>query len=138
MNKILIVDDEPALAELIADFCENAEFQSRTVTESGKVLAAVLEWRPDLITLDLEMPGMDGVEVLKMLQSHPESAGIPVVIISIMARGAFERGLLKGARMVVEKPLKVQALVSQLLQLVSGSVSEPAPSFTPTEILISY
>jgi CheY-like chemotaxis protein len=131
MTKILVVDDDPALAELIADFCREAGFDARTVTDSQKVMDIALEWQPNLITLDLEMPGMDGVEVLRRLQAQPQTSRIPVVIISVVARGAFEKGLLKGARMVFEKPLKLQKLMEKLQELATSPGARKDPHFEP-------
>lgn len=121
MNKILVVDDDPALADLIADFCRDAGFEARTVTRSPQAVPTALEWRPHLITLDLEMPEMDGIEVLRQLQSRTETAHIPVVVISVVAKGALERGLLAGTRMVFEKPLRLQKFMSKLHDLLSHS-----------------
>ena len=81
------------------------------------VLAAfktAMEWQPNLITLDLEMPHLDGIEVLRQLQSDPATAGIPVVVISVVARGALVKGLLQNARAVFEKPIHLQKLIFRL------------------------
>ncbi|MGQ0643931.1 MAG: response regulator transcription factor, partial [Elusimicrobiota bacterium] len=68
MKKILVVDDDPVLGDLAADFCRQADFEVRTETDGTSALKAAKDWKPDLVTLDLEMPGMDGVEVLRRLR----------------------------------------------------------------------
>jgi CheY-like chemotaxis protein len=128
MKKVLVVDDDPALAELIAEFCSLTGFESRYVTGGLEALDAAAEWRPDLITLDIEMPGIDGIETLKMLQSRPQTSRIPVVIISVVAKGALEEGQLKGARKVFEKPLSFERLMVHLRQLVDQPDPADAPS----------
>jgi CheY-like chemotaxis protein len=132
MSKILVIDDDPALADMIAEFCESAGFEAKTVTRSLDALQMALEWKPTLITLDLEMPEMDGIEVLKKLQSNPETAGIPVVVISVVAKGALEQGLLKETRAVFEKPVRLQKLIQKLTQLISGK-PEGGPDFEPSK-----
>jgi CheY-like chemotaxis protein len=131
MNRILVVDDDPAIAEMIAEFCEGAGFETRTVTHSPDAFPTALEWKPDLITLDLEMPHMDGVEVLRRLQSDPRTAGVPVVVVSVVAKGALERGLLKDARAVFDKPVRLQKLVLRLMQLLTGQRDDKDPTFDP-------
>jgi CheY-like chemotaxis protein len=131
MNKILIIDDDPNLAEMIAEFCEGAGFEAKTCTHSPDAVKTALEWGPSLITLDLEMPHLDGVEVLRQLQKDPKTAAIPVVVISVVAKGALERGLLKETSAVFEKPLRLQKLIMKLVQLLSGQKDDPTPSFEP-------
>jgi CheY-like chemotaxis protein len=126
MKQVLIVDDDPRLAELIAEFCRDAGFETRTVTDSAQAFQTAKTWRPHLITLDLEMPGMDGVEVLRLLQSDPATAKIPVVVISVVAKGALDQGLLRGARMVFEKPLSFHTLLGRLKELAAAAVPDPA------------
>ncbi len=121
MKKVLIVDDDPAMAELISEFCQQAGYETRVLTSSQQTLDVVQEWQPNLITLDIEMPGIDGIEVLRQLQSRPETSRIPVVIISVLAKGIAEEGLLKGAQTVFEKPLKFEKLLSRLQQIMSAS-----------------
>lgn len=132
MKKILVVDDEPALAELIADFCRGAGFEVRVLTESVQALAAALEFRPDLITLDIEMPGLNGVEVLQQLQARSETRGIPVVVISVVAKRILEQGRLDGAQMVFEKPVRFQRMMALLQGLLGGTLPSKAPVFEPT------
>src|SRR5262245_34692210 len=119
-KKILIVDDEPSLGELIGEFCRQAGFEVRVETDPIKVLEAARVWKPDLITLDIEMPGVDGIEVLRRLHSQADTCRIPVVIISVVGKGALDEGLLKGARMVFEKPLRFTRLVERLKELAAA------------------
>ncbi len=131
MNRILVIDDDPALAEMIAEFCEEAGFKAKTCNHSPDAFKTALDWKPHLITLDLEMPHMDGVEVLRQLQTDPVTARIPVVVISVLAKGAMEKGLLKDTRAVFEKPLRLQKLIGRLTQLLTGSKDEDEPTFEP-------
>ena len=62
-RRILIIDDDPAMAELLAEFCQEMGHETRVVTDSRRALPAAVEFRPHLITLDLEMPYLDGMEL---------------------------------------------------------------------------
>ncbi len=123
MKRVLVVDDDSNLAELVADFCQQAGFEVKVVTDPLKVQEIASSWLPNLITLDLEMPGMDGVEVLQTLQSRPETRRIPVVIVSVLAKGALADGLLKGASLVFEKPLRLQKLVQRMREVLDEPVA---------------
>jgi CheY-like chemotaxis protein len=131
MSKILVIDDDPALADMIAEFCEGAGFETKTCSHSPSAFQTALDWKPSLITLDLEMPHMDGVEVLRQLQTSPETARIPVVVISVVAKGALEKGLLNETRAVFEKPVRLQKLIGRLMQLLTGVKSDKEPTFEP-------
>ncbi len=122
----MIVDDEKNLAELISDFCQLADFEAKIVTDSTQALQTALDWKPDIVTLDLEMPKMDGVEVLKQLQANETTRRIPVVVVSVVAQMALVNGFLEGAASVFEKPLRVKILVEKIQKLLTGK-SNSAP-----------
>lgn len=98
-----------------------AGYESVAVTDSLLAYETAVRFQPDLITLDLEMPGVDGIELLRQFQSRPQTSRIPVVVISVVAKGALEEGELRGARKVFEKPLRFQTLMGYLEQVFSNS-----------------
>ncbi|MDZ7780006.1 MAG: PAS domain S-box protein [Gemmatimonadota bacterium] len=102
--KVLVVDDERDSRVLAHHYLE--EFGCEVLTASGgeEGLAAAREHRPDLITLDLLMPGLNGWETLKQLKADPDLRRIPVVIISVVA--SEERGRLLGAVDLITKPFE--------------------------------
>ena len=73
---ILVIDDEAAIAELIGDFCESMGYSVKTVTDSRDALRMAKEFRPHLITLDLQMPEVDGFELLRRFKADPDTADI--------------------------------------------------------------
>jgi two-component system, OmpR family, response regulator VicR len=119
MKKVLVVDDDPSLAELISEFFRLSGYDVRAVTDSLAAFDEILRWQPNLVTLDIEMPGVDGIELLRQLQSRPETRRIPVVVVSVVAKGALEEGLLQGAQRVFEKPLRFQRLLEEVDALLS-------------------
>jgi CheY-like chemotaxis protein len=117
------VDDDKNLADLVADFCGDAGYEVRIVTHSPDAVDAAAQWQPDLISLDIEMPEMDGVEVLSRLKARPETQNIPVLILSIVANRVQEEGRLMGARAVFQKPIRFSTFIDKLKGLLPA---EPA------------
>jgi two-component system alkaline phosphatase synthesis response regulator PhoP len=124
MKKILVVDDDKNLADLVADFCADAGYDVRIVTHSPDAVETAAQWQPDLISLDIEMPQMDGVEVLSRLKAHHETQNIPVLILSIVANRVQEEGRLLGARAVFQKPIRFSTFIERLKGLLPPA--EPA------------
>lgn len=82
MSKILIVEDEPDIVELLAYNLHQAGFETTTASNGEDALRHVNIHPPDLILLDLLLPGVDGLEVCQMLKDNPETAHIPVIMLT--------------------------------------------------------
>lgn len=117
-EKILVIDDEPSIAELISDFCSGLGYSVHTLTTSEKAFDKAKELRPDLITLDLQMPNVDGFELLRRLKEDPDTAHIPVIIVSILAGEAERQGLLSAAQAILTKPINFRKLRDKVSQYV--------------------
>ncbi len=124
--RLLLVDDEPALADFIASAARECGFEP-TITSDDKLFREqFLETRPDMVVLDLGMPGMDGIELLRFLAE--ERFQSPVLIISGFDRrvldSAFRLGEAHGLTMVgpLEKPVRLEALEALLTELKSTLV----------------
>jgi CheY-like chemotaxis protein len=110
--QVLVVDDEKDSRVLMSHYLE--EFGCRVITAASgeEGIQAAREKKPDLITLDLMMPGMTGWEVLQKLKADPELRQIPVVVVSIVAGEG--RGRLLGAVDLVTKPFDREDLLRVL------------------------
>jgi two-component system, OmpR family, phosphate regulon response regulator PhoB len=113
--QILVVDDEPDISALVAYHLARASYQVRTVADGPEALASVESQAPDLIVLDLMLPGMSGLEVLRELRGRAECSAIPVVLLTAR-RGEQERieGLRLGADDYIAKPFSPQELVLRI------------------------
>ena len=114
MSKILICDDTPDILEMVQFILEGEGYEVMTVETGIEVLRAIDRGEPDLVLLDLRMPGLDGYGVMRELRLQ-ESASPPVVILS--AKGLEEdrrAALAAGARDYLIKPFTV----AQLLETV--------------------
>jgi two-component system, OmpR family, response regulator len=84
-KKVLLVDDDQFLIDLLAEKIKKAGFEAFTANTGDEAIAQVTQNRPDLILLDLMMPGMDGLSVLKKLKSTEEHKNIPVVVLTSLS-----------------------------------------------------
>ena len=118
-NHILIVDDQRDLAGMIADMLGDAGFATRTADNGRDALADIQADRPDLLVLDVNMPGLDGFEVATMLKADPSTATIPIIMVSAQdGRGSRLIGLESGAEDYLSKPVDSAELVAKIRNLL--------------------
>lgn len=114
MKRLLYVDDEADIREVASMSLElNSEFEVRTCASGAEALPVAAEWRPELILLDVMMPGMDGPTTFAHLREDPATSGIPVVFITARTQGPeIERFEALGARGVIAKPFDPMTLAT--------------------------
>ncbi|MFH8584135.1 response regulator transcription factor [Streptomyces celluloflavus] len=113
LGSVLVVDDDPTVSEVVAGYLERAGFTVRLAADGPAALRAAEELRPDLMVLDLMLPGMDGLEVCRRVRER-ESGTRPVPVIMLTARGDEDDrilGLEVGADDYVTKPFSPRELV---------------------------
>ena len=119
--RLLLIDDEPALAQFLATAAEDCGFQPVITSRDEDFRDEFIADRPDMVALDLGMPGMDGVELLRFLSEQDFKS--PVLIVSGFDRrvleSAFRLGEALGLTMVgpLEKPVRLEELETVLAQL---------------------
>lgn len=117
-KKILFVDDEPVVATLMKSRMESRGFQVATASDGASGLEKAKAWQPDLILLDVIMPGMDGYETCRRLKDTKETARIPVILFTAVQDTHLEVLAQKaGATRVVQKPFVDQVFenISEIL-----------------------
>jgi two-component system, OmpR family, response regulator MtrA len=127
--RILVVDDDPSIAEMIGIVLRGEDFEPEFAAEGAAALAAFRERRPDLVLLDVMLPGVDGVEVCRQIRAE---SGVPVIMLT--ARGDTAdvvRGLESGADDYVVKPFNPKELVARIRTRL-----RPALPDAPEEIRI--
>lgn len=110
---ILAVDDVPLNLKVLSKMLEQFNFTVRTAQNGWRAMDAVLLKKPDLILLDILMPGIDGFDVLKRLKGDSSTADIPVVMVSALSNNAsIVRALELGAKDYITKPVSMEKLVN--------------------------
>ena len=113
MSRILVIDDDQAIAELIKVNLDLLGHQVTTANDGIKGLALAQQNRPDLIVLDVMMPYMDGFEVLQNLRKNPSTRELPVIMLTAKAQDAdVFRGWQSGVDCYLTKPFNPMELIS--------------------------
>lgn len=122
LNRILYVDDDPDIEKLVCLYLEQVgRFSVRSCNSGMDALKEVLDFKPDLIILDVIMPDMDGPEILLGLRKIPEAAQVPVIFMTSMINFKESKEMKSyekiGAIGVIIKPFNAMNLVDQVKEL---------------------
>jgi DNA-binding response OmpR family regulator len=118
MARILLVDDDPAILRLLEVNFRMEGFVVDVAGHGEDALAAASKEAPDVVILDLMMPGMDGHEIFRRLREMPATAGVPVIFLTARGRADAIEGL---DAIYVQKPFDTVDLVATARSLVQGS-----------------
>ncbi len=123
-GRVLVVDDDTALAEMLGIVLRGEGFEPSFVSDGDKALAAFREAKPDLVLLDLMLPGRDGIEVCRLIRAE---SGVPIVMLTAKTDTVdVVVGLESGADDYIVKPFKPKELVARIRARLRRS-EEPAP-----------
>lgn len=123
--RILIVEDDPLLSELLAEKLHSEKFDLRMARTGEEALASVKRDKPDLMLLDILLPGIDGFEVLKRVKADPETKHIVAIILSNLGQ---QNDIEKGTQLGAEKYIvKVSLTLSEVVQAVRDVWQKHAP-----------
>lgn len=132
---ILIVDDEEDILELVRYNLEKAGYTCACVTSGKEVLTTALATLPDLVVLDLMLPGMNGLEVCAQMKNDPKTWSIPIVMLT--ARGSeadVVRGLETGADDYVTKPFSPKILIARVAAVLRRQPKDSHSEASPVRI----
>ena len=126
--RVLVVDDSRVIRELIAVNLELEGFEVTTAADGEAAVRLASEVRPDVITLDVMMPRLNGFEAVQQLRQDPTTAGIPVVMVTGRAQTAdLDRGREVGVEAYLTKPFEPTDLVEVVTRLARGARDGSAP-----------
>ena len=111
---MLVIDDELSYRNAIRRVLFGAGYQLDFAGDGFQAGVKIFSTKPNLITLDLSMPGLDGFEVLKFIREQPELSAVRILVISGLEQAELDKAKLLGANAVLAKPFENE----QLLQLV--------------------
>jgi signal transduction histidine kinase len=141
---VLIADDEKALAQAIAMTLGMQGLKTVMAYDGDQALALARTLQPDLILLDVAMPGKTGIEVCAILKTNPATASIPVILLTAMTEETDRMvGIAAGADEYVTKPFSPTGLIALVDEMLTGRPVEPRPrrpdlSTMPADQLVIY
>jgi len=133
-SRILVVDDDQAIAEMVGIVLRGKGFEVVTTPDWASALEAFGQVRPDLVLLDLMLPGMDGIEVCRRLR---RDSGVPVIMLTARSDTAdVVEGLEAGADDYLTKPFEPDELVARIKARVRRSDAPSTETLTIGEVVI--
>jgi signal transduction histidine kinase len=141
---VLIADDEEKLAQAIAMTLDGEGLQTVVAHDGNQALTLTRALQPDLILLDVMMPGRSGIEVCATLKTDPSTASIPVILLTAKAEKKDRMvGIAAGADEYLTKPFSPTELIAMVNEVLSGRTIEPRlrrseDSLTPDDQLVVY
>ena len=128
MSQILVVDDEPAIREFVRSFLEDEGYSVSVGRDGADALHQVRILRPDLVLMDVMMPGLSGREVVRQLQEHPVYGAIPVILMSAAAR--WDHGV-DAPIQFLSKPFDLDRLLGMIAGTLHQRPKKPSSSSEP-------
>jgi two-component system cell cycle response regulator DivK len=125
MRRVLIVEDHPSHMELAAYILERGGYKVLQATSAEDGIALARKESPALILMDLRLPGMDGVEAIRVLRGDPETSNIKIIAVTSYRDGYGEQPLrIAGADALIRKPYHYEHFLGTL-KAVLGEISTP-------------
>jgi DNA-binding response OmpR family regulator len=126
MKTVLVVDDEPQIVQLVRDYLEHGGFEVLTAADGSSALRLASTQRPDLVILDLGLPGVDGLDVTRSLRRNGE---VPIIMLTARTDESDKLvGLELGADDYVTKPFSPKELVARVRSVLRRSEAAKSPS----------
>jgi DNA-binding response OmpR family regulator len=134
--RILVVEDDLTVAEVVVDYIRHAGLEPRHAPDGQSALDIAATWRPDLVVLDLMLPGLSGLEVCRRLR-ETQDAAVPLPVIMLTALGEESNrvlGLESGADDYVTKPFSPRELVLRVQAVLRRARAAEAVAATPLPV----
>jgi len=120
-HRVLVVDDNAMNSKLVQFVLSARGYDVRTASDADEAVAAVTSFDPELILMDVQLPGIDGLELTRRLKADPATKGIVIVAATAYAmKGDEERVLAAGCDAYISKPINTRTLPSQVFGLLSA------------------
>ena len=116
-NRVLIVDDEPAMVRAIDRVLRRKGLETKSAADGFHAGTLLVEFAPGLVTLDLQMPGLGGLNVLKLIRADKRYADLRVLVVSGLPELMLKRAMEEGASAVLRKPFTDEELGAAIDQL---------------------
>jgi CheY-like chemotaxis protein len=124
-GKILVVDDNATNVRLMRVVLETQKYEVHEAFDADQAIDILARMVPDLILMDITMPGMDGLTLTRQLKADPRFQAIPVVAVSSLAmKGDDEKALAAGCDGYITKPIDTRRLPAQVLDWISAGAKK--------------
>ena len=121
MTQIMIVDDSPTDVHLLKKILEKNGFNTLTASDAGEGIQVAKREKPDLILMDVVMPGLNGFQATRELSSDPDTSAIPVIIVTRKDQQVDRVwGMRQGARDYITKPVREGTLMSLINEALAA------------------
>ncbi len=128
MSRILVAEDDPDIASLLTHYLQRAGFEADMVTSGGDVLPRMRKAPPDLLLLDIMLPGLNGLEVCRAVRGDPQTAAVPIIMVTAKDEESDRIvGLELGADDYITKPFSPNEVVARIRALLRRA-QRTAPS----------
>ena len=121
-KRILIAEDDLVSLKLVRDVLQANGYVTKEVTSGEEAVVKAVQSKPDLIVMDIRLPGIDGLEATRRLKSDPSTEGIPIIAVTAHAMPEDEAKILvAGCQAYLSKPLRFAEFISVVNDLLSGT-----------------
>lgn len=139
MARILLVEDEPAIQELIVCNLELAGHEAVRADSAEQALESIRDSLPDLVLLDWMLPGVSGIEICRRLKTRAETRDIPVIMLSARTEETDRvRGLETGADDYVVKPFSVKEVIARIRAVLRRVETEESPKYSDSRLDVDF
>lgn len=133
-HRILVVDDDPAINEMLTIVLESEGFETQSVTDGAAAVPAFNDYDPDIVLLDLMLPGMNGVDICREIR---KVSAVPIVMLTAKTDTVdVVLGLESGADDYITKPFKPKELIARIRARLRRTEEEPAEVLTVGDLTI--
>ena len=118
--KVVVVDDEPNIVEVLCEILTDEGLTAVGCEDGTKALACINQEQPNLVVLDVQMPGMDGIQIFELMRANPQTAATPVIFFTANSRIVHQRLPTYKAQhaVVLPKPSNIDAFIEQVQRLL--------------------
>jgi DNA-binding response OmpR family regulator len=127
VKRVLIAEDEPDISDALRQaLTERLDVECDIVANGALVMDSVTARRPDLLILDVALPGLNGLDVFDLLRSDPRLSGLPVLFLTGLPERAETASAGSGVHEVIAKPFDIEDLIARALRLMADVKNEVA------------
>ena len=116
---VLVIDDDIAMCSSICRVLKRHDFEPFHAHDGFQAGTMLNQHKPQVMTLDIGMPGVNGLDVLKFTREHKDFADIKIIIISGSANAHMQSAIIDGADAIIQKPFKNETLIRTIVELIS-------------------